>query len=123
VTLSSAFAAHSRVYLQSVSDVSLLSVDELDNLLSSESFMVDSEDAFLQILFPLGHLPLLRHIRWEPVSSAAITSICEDLMLNSPAESLWLAIADRLTYHPPPLTPETDSQILMNFLRYLKSSA
>jgi hypothetical protein len=41
VTLSSAFAAHSHVYLHSVSDVSLLSLDELDNLLSSGSFMVD----------------------------------------------------------------------------------
>jgi hypothetical protein len=50
VALSSAFAAHSRVYLHSVSDVSLLSVDALDSLLSSESFMVDSEDALLQIL-------------------------------------------------------------------------
>jgi hypothetical protein len=63
VTLSSAFAAHSRIDLPSVSDVSLLSVDALDSLLSSESFMVNSEDALLQILFPLGHPPLLRHIR------------------------------------------------------------
>jgi hypothetical protein len=36
-----------RVYLHSVSDVSLLSVDGLDSLLWSESFMVDSEDALL----------------------------------------------------------------------------
>jgi hypothetical protein len=57
VTLSSAFATHSRVSLHSVSDVSLLSVDELDSLLSSPSFIVDSEDGLLQIMFPLGHPP------------------------------------------------------------------
>jgi hypothetical protein len=61
VTLSSAFAACSRVYLQSVSDLSLLSVDALDGLLSSESFSVDSEDALLQVLFQLRNPPLLRH--------------------------------------------------------------
>jgi hypothetical protein len=88
VTLSSAFAAHSCIYLHSASDVSLLSVDELDILLSSESFMVDSEDALLQILFPLGHPLLLRHKRWEFVGSAAIASICEDLMLFPPTESI-----------------------------------
>jgi hypothetical protein len=100
VTLSSAFAAHSRVSLHSVSDVSLLSVDALDSLLSSDSFMVDSEDALLQILFPLGHPPLLRYIRWEFVSAAAIASLCEVLTLCSPTESLWLAVGDRLL-HPP----------------------
>jgi hypothetical protein len=57
VTLSSAFAAHSRVYLHSVSDVSLLSVDEGVSLLSSESFMVDSEDALCNSCFRLGIHP------------------------------------------------------------------
>jgi hypothetical protein len=113
VTLSSAFAAHSRVYLHSVSEVSLLSVDALDSLLSSESFMVDSEEALLQILFPLGHPPLLCHIRWEFVSSAAITSLCEDLMFCHPTTSLWLAVGDRLL-HPPP-APEIDSLIVSDF--------
>jgi hypothetical protein len=100
VTLSSAFTAHSRVYLHSVSDLLLLSVDALDTLLSSESFIVDSEDALLQILFPLRHPPLLHHIRWEFVSAAAITSLCENQMLFPPTESLWLAVGDRLL-HPP----------------------
>jgi hypothetical protein len=57
VTLSSAFAAHSRIYLHSVSDVSLLSVDALDSLLSSESFTVDSEDALCKYCFRLGIRP------------------------------------------------------------------
>jgi hypothetical protein len=62
VTLLNAFADDSRVYLQSLSAVSLLSVDALDGLLSSESFLVGSEDALLQILFTLGYPSLLRHI-------------------------------------------------------------
>jgi hypothetical protein len=90
VTLSSAFAAHSRVYLHSVSDVSLL---------SSESFIVDREDTLLQILFTLGHPPFLHHIRWEFVSAAAIASLCRDITSFPPTESLWLAVTDRLL-HP-----------------------
>jgi hypothetical protein len=46
------------------------------------------------------------------VSTAVIAALCEDLVLFPPAESLWLAIADRLTHPPPPLTPEIDSQIV-----------
>jgi hypothetical protein len=95
--------------------VSLLSVDELDSLLSSESFMVNSEDTLLQILFTLGHPPLLRHIRWEFVSAAAITSLCEGLTLFPPTESLWLAVADRLLHPPPPPAPEIDSLIVSDF--------
>jgi hypothetical protein len=109
VTLSSAFAANSRVYLHSVSDVSLLSVDALNSLLLSESFMVDSEDALLHILFMLGHPPLLRHIRWEFVSAAAIASLCANLTFCPPTESLWLAISDRLLHSPPPPLPAFDS--------------
>jgi hypothetical protein len=95
VTLSIAFAAASRSYLQSVSALSRLSVDALDGLLSSEPFLVDSEDALLQILYKLRHPPLLRHIRWEFMSAAAIASLCEDPALFHPTESLWLAVADR----------------------------
>jgi hypothetical protein len=77
--------------------------------------MVDSEEALLQILFPLGHPPLLRHIRWEFVSPAAITSLCEDLTLCSPTESLWQAAADQLLPLPPPPIPEIDSLIVDGF--------
>jgi hypothetical protein len=70
VTLSSAFTTHSRIYLHSISDLLMLSVDALDSLLLSEAFIVDSEDALLQILFSLGRPPLLRHIRWEFVSES-----------------------------------------------------
>jgi hypothetical protein len=87
VTLSSAFAASSRVQVQAVSDRSLLSVDALDGLLSSESFLVDSEGALLRLLVMLRHPPLLRHIQWEFVSTTAIASLCEDSALCRPTES------------------------------------
>jgi hypothetical protein len=90
VALSSAFASHSGVYLDSFSGVSLLSVDELDTLLWSEPFMVDGEAALLRVLFACGHPPLIRHIRWEFVSTAAIASPCEDPALCHPKESLSL---------------------------------
>jgi hypothetical protein len=95
----------------------LLFVDALDGLLSSESFMVDSEEVLLQILFTLRHPLLLRHIRWEFVSAAAIASLCEDPALFHPTESLWLTIADRLAYPSPPPSPEReiDSLILSDF--------
>jgi hypothetical protein len=47
VMLSSAFTADARFYLQSMLDISLVSVDAVEGLLSSESFLVDSEDALL----------------------------------------------------------------------------
>jgi hypothetical protein len=97
VALSSAFTASSRFYLQSVSALSLLFIDALDGLLSSESFLVDSEDALLQILYKLRHPLLLCYIRWEFMSAAAIASLCEDPALFHPTESLWLAVADRLS--------------------------
>jgi hypothetical protein len=82
-------------------DLSLLSVDALDGLLSSESFMVDSEEALLRFLCNFWH-PLLCHIRWEFVSAAAIISLCEDPALCYPTESVRLAIADQLSHPPPP---------------------
>jgi hypothetical protein len=100
VTLSSAFSASSHVYLQSTSDGSLLSVDALNGLLSSEPFFVDNEDALLRLLFMLRQPPLLRPIRWEFVSTAAIASLCEDSALCHPTESLWLAVADGLACPP-----------------------
>jgi hypothetical protein len=106
--LSNAFATHSRVYLQSISDVLLLSVDALDDLLSTESFLVDSEEVLMRILILLRHPPLLRHIRWEFVSTALITSFDEDS-----TESLWLTVADRLIAPPP--SPGLDSLIVSEF--------
>jgi hypothetical protein len=115
MTLSSAFAAYSRVYLQSTSDLSLLSVDALDGLLSSESFMVYSEDALLPILLTLWHPPLLRHIRWEFVSATVITYLCEDPALFHSTESLWLAVSDRLSHPPLPPARQIDSLIVSEF--------
>jgi hypothetical protein len=108
VTLSNVFDAHSRVSLHSISDISLLSVDALDSLFSSKSFVVDNQDLLLRLLVPLGHPDLLRHIQWEFVSTAAIASLCEYL-----TESLWLAVADRVMHPPPP--PGFDSLIVSEF--------
>jgi hypothetical protein len=77
----------------------LLSVDALDCLLSSESLVVDSADALLQILFTFRHPPLLRHIRWAFVSQTAIASLCEDPALCHPTKSFWQAFSDWLA-HP-----------------------
>jgi hypothetical protein len=63
MTASNAFAAHSRVDFHSISDLSLLSIDALDSLLSSESFMVVSQVVLLRLLVQLGHTPLLCHIQ------------------------------------------------------------
>jgi hypothetical protein len=62
VIFSSVFAPHSRVYFHSVSDVSLLSVDALDSLLSSESILVDIEDVLL-----------LHHIQWNSTAVVTVT--------------------------------------------------
>jgi hypothetical protein len=56
VTLLNVFVAHSRVSLQAVSAISVLFVDALDNLLSSESFIADTQDVVLRLPVPLGHL-------------------------------------------------------------------
>jgi hypothetical protein len=61
----------SRVDLHSISDLSLLSVDALDALLSSESFVVDSEDDLLQSLLSPQQPSLLRHVRLDCLSPAA----------------------------------------------------
>jgi hypothetical protein len=108
IILSNVFATHSRVSLQSISDISLLSADALDSLLSNESFLVDSQNALLRLLVRLGHLDLLRHIQWDFVSTAGIASLCEDL-----TESLWLAVAHWLMHLPPP--SGFDSMIVSEF--------
>jgi hypothetical protein len=76
---------------------------------------VDSEDALLHILFKLGHPPLLRHIRWEFVSAAAIASLCEDRALSHPPESLWLTVSDRLAHPLPPPAREIYSLIVSEY--------
>jgi hypothetical protein len=81
VTLSTEFAAHLRLYLESISDVSLLFVDALDSLFSSESFWVDSQDVLLRLLVPLGHPPLLRQSSgnvWELQQSLTFVKISQN---------------------------------------------
>jgi hypothetical protein len=115
VTHSNAFAARSRVDLKWVSNLLLLSVDALDDLLSTESFMVNSEDALLRILQQFQCPVLLRHIQWEFLSPGAITTIFKDPGLCNCTELLWRSVSDRLTH--PPLPPGLDSRIVSQFPR------
>jgi hypothetical protein len=66
------FSIASRVNLSAISDFSLLSVDALDDLLSNESVMFESEDDLLEQIFELGflHYPLLGHLRPALLSQA-----------------------------------------------------
>jgi hypothetical protein len=114
-TVSAFSSDHSRMYLKSALDLSLLSVDALDDLLSSESILVDSEEALVQFLFRLGDPFLLRHIQWQFVSAAAITSLCEDPVLFPPMVVIWQSVVNRLT--TPPILPgsENDSLIVKEF--------
>jgi hypothetical protein len=59
----------------------------------------------LDTLVSLGHLSLLRHIQWDFVSTAAITSLCKD-----PTESVWLVVSARAM-----TAPGFDSLIVSEF--------
>jgi hypothetical protein len=58
------------------------------------------------------HPPFLRDIRWDFVTTAAIASLCQ-----TPTESLWLVVADRLM-----TPPRFDSLIVSEFPPCSKSS-
>jgi hypothetical protein len=115
VILSSAFAGGSRFDFRSVGELSLLSGEALAGLLSSESLVVDSEDALLQVLLALGRPGLLCHIRLEFLSAGAIAGLFKDLASCGHTEPLWRGVADWLTRPPPPPTPEIDSLIISQF--------
>jgi hypothetical protein len=115
ITLSKAFMTHSRIDLQRISNLLLLSIDALDDLLLTESFIVDSEDSLFKILYQFQCPILLRHIQWEFLSSKVITTLFKDPTLYSCTESLWRSISDRLIHLPLPLG--LDSQIVTEFPR------
>jgi hypothetical protein len=82
-------------------DVSLLSVEALDSLLSSESVSVESEDALLRILLKLGsgYRDLLRHIEISFLSQDGLSLLDEHFWI--PPESVWHCVVERIR-HPPP---------------------
>jgi hypothetical protein len=67
VKFSSAFVTprFSFVDVQSVPDLSALSDGALNDLLSSESFVLDNEMGLLGSMLALRHLSLVRHIRCD----------------------------------------------------------
>jgi hypothetical protein len=92
-------------------DLSVLSVEALDNLLSSESISVESEDALLHFILKLGpgYRDLLRHIEIGFLSKDGLSLLEEDFEI--PPESLWQCAAERIA-HPPFLF---DSRIISDF--------
>jgi hypothetical protein len=108
VPLSSVFAARSRVDFQSILGLSPLSADTLDSLLSSESFVVDSEDVVLRSLLALRYSMGFG-------SRTATAAPFEDPVLCGPTESLWVAGADWLMRPPPAPAPQLDSLIVREF--------
>jgi hypothetical protein len=99
-----AFAAGSSVDLQSVLkllELSVLSADVLDCLLSSALFIIDNEDEMCSSRLCWGFricLLFLRHIRWEFLSAASITALFDDSALCNCTKSRWLAVCDRLAH-------------------------
>jgi hypothetical protein len=88
--------------------LSQLSFDALDDLLSSPSLQIESEDALLSFILNLGssYSPLLRHIQLEFLSSAGICQLRDCFATCDFSESLWCGVVIFLT------TPRVDSLII-----------
>jgi hypothetical protein len=83
-------------------DISVLSIEALDNLLLNEIVRVESEDALLRMILKLGsdYRDLVRHIKLEFLSEDGLSLLSEELEI--PPESVWECAAERIS-HPPPL--------------------
>jgi hypothetical protein len=88
----------SNFYLHSNEDISLLTIDALEDLLSSDSLRIESEDALLRQLLELGsgYLSLVRHIRFEFLSSKGIEFFVAHFRYFDLTESIWEGICVRL---------------------------
>jgi hypothetical protein len=99
ITIWDAIASLSHLDLR-IWDFSLFSTDTLDNILSNEPFIIDSEDALLQNLLELRNQSLLRHIQFRSLSSAIFADVLKVIALYEPTESLQLAMTNRRAYSP-----------------------
>jgi hypothetical protein len=90
-------------------DLSVLSVEALDNLFLSESISVESEDSLLRFILKLDsdYRDLLRHIQIEFLSEDGLSLLDEHFGI--PPESIWECVAERIA-HPP-----FDSEIISEF--------
>jgi hypothetical protein len=88
----------STFYLHSMEDISLLTVDTLDDILSSDSLRLKSEDVLLKLLLELGstHSQLLRHVRFEFLSNESISDLATTFSYVDLTESIWEGILVRL---------------------------
>jgi hypothetical protein len=100
-------------------DVSVLSVEELDNLLLREFVTVESEDSLLRHILKLGpdYRDLVRHIKIEFLSADGLSLLSEDFRF--PSESVWQSAAELIS-HPPP--PPFKSEIISDFPDILAES-
>jgi hypothetical protein len=100
--------------LHSIADLSLLSIDALDDLLSSDSLQVKSEDVLLTSLLELGsaYSRILRHVRFELLSWEGVSAFANHFAYFSLTESIWDSIAARLK-------ASLDSLIVASFLSLL----
>jgi hypothetical protein len=83
---------------QPLPDISVLSVDALNALLSEGGLAVDSEEALLAALIGLGpeYFPLLCHVRWDFMNPGALGSALSESGVSVPPESVWEGILDLL---------------------------
>jgi hypothetical protein len=92
-------------------DVSVLSIEELDSLLLNESISIETEDALLGIILKLGpdYRDLLRHIQIGFLSQVGLSVLEEHFEI--PPESIWQCVAELIAYPPLPF----DSGIISSF--------
>jgi hypothetical protein len=92
-------------------DISSLSVDALDQILTEGSFYIESEDALFLRIFRLGseYDPLLRHIEIRFLSLLRVAELAE--YFEFPPECIWSGISRFLV----PSSPALDSAIISDF--------
>jgi hypothetical protein len=93
-------------------DLSVLSVEALNGLLSNEFVSVENEDTLLNLILNLGpnYQSLLRHIQIRFLSVDGLSLLEE--YLEIPPESLWSYTVERITHQP---LLVFDSRILSGF--------
>jgi hypothetical protein len=91
-----------------VEDLCCLTVDELAAIVSSDSLEIESEDVLLQKIMEVAELQdqttaltywsLLRFVRFEYLSSVAISAFVDRFPAGNLTEDVWKALGIRLKY-------------------------
>jgi hypothetical protein len=92
-------------------NISILSVEALDDLLLSQTVPIESEDALLHFLIELGsgYRDLLRHIQIEFLSDDGLFLLAEHFAV--PSESMWPSAVNCVTHQPCPRNSQIISDI------------